>query len=72
MTSRAPLRIPAFAYACEPGQGSEPAAEWAWSRILARLGETWVINRRDYQAASELVAEALPRPPDAARVADLR
>jgi hypothetical protein len=40
--------------------------------MLAPLGETWVITRRDYQVASELLAEALPRPPDAARVADLR
>jgi hypothetical protein len=72
MMSRAPLRILAFAYACEPGQGCEPGAGWAWSRMLARLGETWVITRRDYQAAIELLAEALPRPPDAARVADLR
>ena len=72
MMSRAPLRILAFAYACEPGQGSEPEAGWAWSRMLAGLGETWVITRRDYQAASEVLAEALPRPPDAARAADLR
>jgi NAD(P)-dependent dehydrogenase (short-subunit alcohol dehydrogenase family) len=72
MMSRASLRILAFAYACEPGQGSEPGAGWAWSRMLARLGETWVITRRDYQAASEVLAEALPRPPDAARAGDLR
>ena len=72
MMSRAPLRILAFAYACEPGQGSEPGARWVWSRMMARLGETSVITRRDYQAASELPAEARPRPPDAVRVADLR
>jgi hypothetical protein len=71
MLSRAPLRILAFAYACEPGRGSEQGAGWAWSRMLARLGETWLITRSDYHAASELPAEALPRPPDAARVPDL-
>jgi hypothetical protein len=69
---RAALRILPFAYASEPGQGSEAEARCAWSRMLARLGETWVITRHDYRAASELLAEALPRPPDAARVADLR
>lgn len=72
MMSRAPLRILAFAYACELGQGSEPGARWAWSRMLAWLGEAWVITRRDDQAATELLAEALPRPPVAARAADLR
>jgi hypothetical protein len=72
MMSRAPLRILAFSYACEPGQGAEPGAGWVWSRMLARLGETWVITRHDYQAASELLAEALPRPHDATRAADLR
>ena len=51
MSSRAPIRILAFAYACEPARGSEPGAGWAWARMLARLGETWVITRRDYQDA---------------------
>jgi hypothetical protein len=72
MMSRAPLRILRFVCACEPGRGSQPGAEWAWSRLLARLGETWVIARLDYQAASELLAEALPRPLVVARVAGLR
>jgi hypothetical protein len=72
MMSRALLRILAFTSAGEPGHGSEPGAGWAWSRMLARLGETWVITRRDYHAASELLAEALLRPPDAARAADFR
>jgi hypothetical protein len=47
-------------------------AGWAWSRMLARLGETRVITRRDYRAANELPADALLRPPDVARAADLR
>jgi glycosyltransferase involved in cell wall biosynthesis len=61
MSSRAPIRILAFAYACEPGRGSEPGAGWAWARMLARLGETWVITRRDYQDAIE---QALPSVPE--------
>jgi glycosyltransferase involved in cell wall biosynthesis len=54
------LRILAFAYACEPGRGSEPGAGWAWSRMLAHLGETWVITRRDYQASIEDALPSLP------------
>src|SRR6266545_1738049 len=60
MRSRVPFRILAFAYACEPGHGSEPGAGWAWSRMLARLGETWVITRRDYQAAIEDALRSVP------------
>src|SRR5918995_7456100 len=60
-TPRVRKRILAFAYACDPGQGSEPGVGWAWSRMLARLGETWVITRRDYQASIE---EALPSIPE--------
>src|SRR3989337_483130 len=53
-------RILAFAYACEPGRGSEPGAGWAWARMLARLGETWVITRRDYQVSSEHALRSAP------------
>jgi glycosyltransferase involved in cell wall biosynthesis len=53
-------RILAFAYACEPGRGSEPGAGWAWSRMLARLGETWVITRRDYQVSIERELRSMP------------
>lgn len=40
-----PPRILAFAYACEPGQGSEAGAGWTHARMLAGLGETWVLTR---------------------------
>jgi glycosyltransferase involved in cell wall biosynthesis len=40
-------RFLVFAYACEPGKGSEPEAGWIWSRMLARIGEAWVITRRN-------------------------
>ena len=43
------MKILAFAYACEPERGSEPGAGWAWARMLAQQGETWVITRRDYR-----------------------
>ena len=47
------MRIVAFAYACEPGRGSEPAAGWRWAQLLARLGETWIITRANNRAAIE-------------------
>jgi glycosyltransferase involved in cell wall biosynthesis len=60
VASRGPMRILAFAYACQPGKGSEPGAGWAWSRMLARLGETWVITRRDYQPSIEEALRSVP------------
>src|SRR5438445_2359064 len=49
------LRIVAFAPACNPFRGSEAGAGWLWSRLLARLGEAWIItrprNRKDIEAA---------------------
>jgi glycosyltransferase involved in cell wall biosynthesis len=53
-------RILAFAYACEPEGGSEPGAGWAWSRILAGLGETWVVTRANNRAAIEARLDAIP------------
>jgi glycosyltransferase involved in cell wall biosynthesis len=38
------MKVVAFAYACEPGEGSESAAGWGSARMLARLGEIWVIT----------------------------
>lgn len=34
-----------LAYAFLPGMGSEPGAGWVWTRILAGIGEVWVIGR---------------------------
>ena len=47
------MRILAFAYACEPGRGSEPAAGWWWAHMLGQLGETWVITRANNRAVIE-------------------
>lgn len=55
------VRIVAFAYACEPNRGSEPGAGWVWARMLARLGETWIItrenNRDEIEAALPAISE---------------
>ena len=45
--------ILAFAYACEPGKGSEPGAGWAMARVAARIGPTWVITRANNREAIE-------------------
>ena len=54
------MRVLAFAYACEPGRGSEPGAGWAWARMLAQIGETWVITRRDYATSIEHALTSTP------------
>lgn len=48
-------RLIVFAYACEPGRGSEPGAGWAWARMLASLGDVWVITRANNREAIEAV-----------------
>src|SRR4249919_338260 len=59
------MRILALAYACEPGKGSEPGTGWMWSRLLARLGDTTVITRRNNRSAIE---PALTHTPEASHL----
>jgi glycosyltransferase involved in cell wall biosynthesis len=59
------LRILVLAYACGPGEGSEPGTGWMWSRLLARLGEATVITRTNNRHAIE---EALATTPEASRL----
>lgn len=54
------MRILAFAYACEPGEGSEPGAGWMWARMLARFGETSVITRSNNRDVIEAALPGLP------------
>lgn len=55
------MRILAFAYACEPGKGSEPGAGWELARMVAReIGETWVITRENNRQAIEDALASLP------------
>jgi glycosyltransferase involved in cell wall biosynthesis len=51
------VSILVFAYACEPGRGSEPGAGWDWVRLLAGLADTCVITRANNADAIE---QALP------------
>lgn len=56
------LRILISAYACGPGEGSEPGVGWHWVRQAARFHEVWVITRANNQPAIDraLAAEPLP------------
>jgi O-antigen/teichoic acid export membrane protein len=46
-------RIVAFAYACEPERGSEPGAGWMWARLLADLGDVWILTRTRHRPGIE-------------------
>jgi glycosyltransferase involved in cell wall biosynthesis len=59
------MRVLIFAYACEPDKGSEPGAGWVWSRMLARMGEVWVITRANNR---ERIEAALARTPERRRL----
>jgi len=39
------MKILLSAYACAPGQGSDPEIGWNWMRQLARNHEVWVVTR---------------------------
>jgi glycosyltransferase involved in cell wall biosynthesis len=54
------VRIVVFAYACEPREGSEPGAGWAFVRMIAGLGETWVLTRANNRPAIESGLLGLP------------
>ena len=57
---RSQLRILVFAYACEPGRGSEPEAGWLWVRMLARLGDVVVVTRSNNRTAIETMLPLIP------------
>ena len=54
------MRILVFAYACEPGAGSENGAGWIWSLMLGRIAETWVVTRENNQPAIDAALASVP------------
>jgi glycosyltransferase involved in cell wall biosynthesis len=50
----------AFAYACEPAEGSEPGAGWMWARMLAQSAETWVLTRANNRKQIESSLRSTP------------
>ena len=57
------LRLLISAYACKPGEGSEPGIGWNWVRQATRFHQVWVITRASNRAAIEaaLIREPLPQ-----------
>jgi glycosyltransferase involved in cell wall biosynthesis len=48
------LKLLVSAYACEPGQGSEPGLGWKMPREMAQRHDVWVITRSNNRHAIEL------------------
>ncbi|SHH59180.1 Glycosyltransferase involved in cell wall bisynthesis [Jatrophihabitans endophyticus] len=57
------LRVLIGAYACGPGEGSEPGAGWAFVRAAAEHSDVWVVTRRRFEPA---IRAALDDEPDLA------
>lgn len=55
-------RVLISAYACEPGQGSEPGGGWHWVCQIGRFEECWVITRMNNRPAIEKALAANPMP----------
>ena len=51
------MRILAFACAFAPGIGSESGSGWVWARLLASLGETWIITSASPPRAETIEAK---------------
>lgn len=47
------MKVLMCAYACSPGQGSEPGAGWAWACAAAREHEVWVLTHSANATAIE-------------------
>ncbi len=47
------LRVLLSAYACEPGEGSEPGVGWNWVCEVARYCDVWVLTRANNRPAIE-------------------
>jgi glycosyltransferase involved in cell wall biosynthesis len=54
------MKIVAFAPACNPLRGGETGTGWLWSRMVASLGEAWIITRPRNRRAIEEVLPTVP------------
>jgi hypothetical protein len=57
------LKVLISAYACRPGEGSEPGVGWNIVRELVQYHDVWVLTREDNRASidEELKKNSLPR-----------
>jgi len=54
------MKVLISAYACAPGEGSEPGVGWNWALQAARVADVWVLTRSNNRPAIE---EELARHP---------
>src|SRR5271157_3778471 len=47
------LKVLLSAYACEPGQGSEPGVGWNWAHEMSRWHDVWVLTRANNRPTIE-------------------
>lgn len=56
------MKVLISAYACEPGQGSEPGVGWHFVQEMSRHHELWVLTQSDGRAAIEQALKENPNP----------
>ena len=56
------LRILVSAYACAPGEGSEPSVGWNFAREMARHHDVWLLTHGDVRVRIERELAARPVP----------
>jgi glycosyltransferase involved in cell wall biosynthesis len=56
------LKVLISAYACRPGEGSEPGVGWNWVRELVKYHKIWVITRGNNRPVIEAELERKPIP----------
>jgi glycosyltransferase involved in cell wall biosynthesis len=55
------MKVLVSAYACEPGNGSEPGVGWTWARAAAVAGhEVWLVTRANNRSQIERALEREP------------
>ncbi|WP_265266206.1 glycosyltransferase [Spirulina subsalsa] len=57
-----PLKILLSAYACRPGEGSEPAIGWNLAQALVKEHEVWILTRESNRPAITTALEEQPCP----------
>jgi glycosyltransferase involved in cell wall biosynthesis len=57
------MRVLLIAYACEPTEGSEPGAGWAFARMLASVADVSVITRANNRGSIEREVGSVPEAP---------
>lgn len=55
------MKVLMSAYACDPAEGSEPGAGWAWARAAGLENEVWLLTRANN---ADVIDRALTAEPD--------